>query len=71
MRNDNGQYLRGNVCYFTVSDTSLLLMQTILSQSVLHVDEEYPFYLQIDLEYFSTCNAFRAVSKGISNLNYY
>lgn len=49
-------------------------MQITLLQSVLHVDEEYPFYLQVDLKDFSTCNTCaisKAVSKGISNLNYY
>lgn len=70
--NDNGKCVPGSVCCFTVSgSSSLLSMQITLSQSVLHVDEEYPFYVQIDLRDFSTCNAYKVVSKGISNLNYY
>lgn len=46
---------------------SFLLMQIILLQSARNLDKEYPFYLQIDLEDFSTCSI-DTVNKGISHL---
>lgn len=51
-------------------NSSFPLMQIILLQSVHNLDEEYPFYLQIDLEDFSMCNT-DTVNKISNNLNHY